>query len=94
MPNRSAKPLTVGSLVASDKGVILHCKCGHKTALLPAQIAAMAHPQSSLIDLRRRFRCTMCGRSGAGDGIRVATFDVAPALSAARPQPTLPRARQ
>lgn len=83
MPNRTAKPLTVGSLVASDKGVNIHCKCGHKTALLPAQIAAMAPPQSSLLDLKRRFRCTMCARSGAGDDVRLAIFEVAPALQQA-----------
>lgn len=85
MPNRPTKPLTVGSLVASTKGVNLLCKCGHKTALLPAQIAAMAHPASSLADFKHRFRCTMCGRSGASDDIRMTTFAVAPVLGGAAP---------
>lgn len=93
MPTRAAKLLTVGSLVAADKGVTLHCACGHKTALLPAQVAEMAHPRSSLLDFKRRFRCTMCSRSGSSDEIRIATFDVAPAI-AAGPQTNLPRARQ
>ncbi len=94
MSARAAKPLTVGSLVAADKGVTLHCACGHKTALLPAQVAEMAHPRSSLLDFKRRFRCTMCGRTGSSDDIRIATFDVAPALANGRPQINLPRARQ
>jgi hypothetical protein len=74
---RPRKSLTVGSLLDSGQGVNVHCKCGHRTALLPAQLAAMAHPQMRLLELKRRFRCTMCGRSGMGDDLSLATFDVA-----------------
>jgi len=73
---RSRKPLTVGALCDRDQGVNVHCTCGHRTALLPAQLAAMAHPEMRLTELKRRFRCTMCGRSGATDDLSLATFDV------------------
>jgi hypothetical protein len=72
----SRRPLTVGSLLDASRGVNLHCKCGHRTALLPAQIAGMSHPQTRLTAFKRRFRCSMCGRSGAGDDIRLTTFEV------------------
>jgi hypothetical protein len=73
---RPRKALTVGSLLDGEQGVNVHCKCGHRTALLPAQLAAMAHPQMRLLELKRRFRCTMCGRSGMGDDLQLTTFDV------------------
>jgi hypothetical protein len=71
------RPLTIGSLLDGSRGINLLCKCGHKTALLPAQIAAMAHPETRITAFKRRFRCSMCGRSGAGDDIRLTTFEVA-----------------
>lgn len=67
--------LTVGALLDASQGVNLHCNCGHRTALLPAQIAAMAHPATRLLEFKRRFRCSMCGRSGASDDIRLDTFE-------------------
>jgi hypothetical protein len=67
-------PLTIGSLLDGGNGINLRCKCGHRTALLPAQIAAMAHPQTRLRAFKQRFRCSMCGRSGASDEIRLETF--------------------
>ena len=93
MPSPTAKVLTVGSLVAADKGVNLVCKCGHRTALLPTQIAAMAHPSTSILNLKRRFRCSMCGRPGASNEIRATTFEVAPALRGSDPQSNVPRVR-
>ena len=69
------RPLTVGALLDAAQGVNLHCKCGHRTALLPAQIAAMAHPDTRLLEFKRRFRCSMCGRTGASDDIRLDTFE-------------------
>lgn len=75
-PAPRRKPMTVGALIDSDQGINLHCKCGHRTALLPAQIAAAAHPSARLIDVKRRFRCSMCGRSGAGEDIQLTTFTV------------------
>lgn len=68
------RPLTIGSLLDNGDGINLHCKCGHRTALLPAQIAAMAHPQTRLRAFKQRFRCSMCGRTGASDDIRLETF--------------------
>ncbi|MEQ1864625.1 MAG: hypothetical protein ABL996_08220 [Micropepsaceae bacterium] len=76
-PRQSLSVLTVGSLSSRAQGINLRCACGHRTALLPAQIAAMAHPETRVLDFKRRFRCSMCGASGAGDDIRVAVFDVA-----------------
>src|SRR5262245_13934283 len=75
---KSPRPraLTVGSLVERDQGINLHCKCGHRTALLPAQIAGMAHPQTRMLDFKRKFRCSMCGRSGASEDIALTTFEV------------------
>ena len=75
------RPLTVAALLAGDKGVALRCKCGHRTALLPAQVAKMAPPATRLLDVKRRFRCSMCGRSGATDDIRMTLFAVPPPLS-------------
>jgi hypothetical protein len=71
---KQQRALTIGSLLDSGNGLNVHCKCGHRTALLPAQLAAMAHPQTRLQAFKRRFRCSMCGRSGAGDDIRLDTF--------------------
>jgi hypothetical protein len=76
-PRTPRRVLTVGSLLDSSQGINLLCKCGHKTALLPAQIAGLAHPQTRITAFKRRFRCSMCGRSGAGDDIRLTTFEVA-----------------
>lgn len=75
---RTSRPqvITVGSLIRSDRGIKLACACGHKTALLPAQLATMAHPETSVLAFKRRFRCSMCGRSGAGSEIRLSTFVV------------------
>ena len=70
------RTLTVGSLLDSDQGINLQCKCGHRTALLPAQIAGIAHPQMRVLDFKRKFRCSMCDRSGASDDITLTTFDV------------------
>lgn len=36
----------------------------------------MAHPETRILDFKRRFRCSMCGRSGASDDIRLTTFEV------------------
>jgi hypothetical protein len=71
---KQQRTLTIGSLLDSGSGLNVHCKCGHRTALLPAQLAAMAHPQTRLQTFKRRFRCSMCGRSGASDEIRLDTF--------------------
>ena len=77
----SSRPMTVGALVERDRGVNLACRCGHKTALLPDQLAKMAHPRTRLLDVKRRFRCSMCGRSGASDDIRMTTFALTPILA-------------
>jgi hypothetical protein len=69
--------LTIGSLQSSDQGINLRCACGHRTALLPAQMSAMAHPATRVLDFKRRFRCSMCGLSGASEDIRLTLFDVA-----------------
>jgi hypothetical protein len=69
------RALTIGLLIESSRGINLHCKCGHRTALLPAQLAVMAHPQTRLLAFKRRVRCSMCGRSGAGDDVRLETFE-------------------
>jgi len=78
MAQRRAQPqvITVGSLVRGDRGIKLACACGHKTALLPAQLAALAHPETSALSFKRRFRCSMCGGSGASDEIKLSTFTV------------------
>lgn len=72
--------MTVGTLVERARGVNLKCSCGHKTALLPEQLAKMAHPATKLLDFKRRFRCSMCGRSGASDEVRMTTFALTAAL--------------
>lgn len=85
---RATRPrsiLTVGSLLRDGEGVTLRCACGHRTALLPTQVAALAHPETPLLDFKRRFRCSMCGASGSGNGIRLTTFAVAPALAGDAP---------
>lgn len=79
-PSRTRRPLTLGSLIEGGKGINLQCKCGHRTALLPEQITAMAHPQTHVLEFKRRFRCSMCGRSGASDEIRMTTFALTAAL--------------
>jgi hypothetical protein len=91
--SRAARPaLTVGSLIESDRGINLACKCGHKTSLLPGHIATMAHPAVRLLDFKRRFRCSMCGRSGAGDEIKLATFEVAAPFASKNDADVAPRA--
>lgn len=77
----SSRPMTVGALVERDRGVNLACRCGHKTALLPDQLAKMAHPRTRLLDVKRRLRCSMCGRSGASGDIRMTTFAMEPILA-------------
>jgi hypothetical protein len=72
----SQRQLTVGTLVKRGQGVNLFCACGHKTALLPEQVAKLAHPEMRLLDLKRRMRCTMCGRSGGDDDVRISLFAV------------------
>jgi hypothetical protein len=87
--------LTIGSLLSRDQGINLRCSCGHRTALLPAQMSAMAHPATRVLDFKRRFRCSMCGASGARDDIRATVFDVAaPFVDSgdARPEAPLKRA--
>lgn len=76
--SRTSRPqvITIGSLVKSDRGIKLVCACGHKTALLPMQLSTMAHPETSALNFKRRFRCSMCGRSGASNEIRLSTFAV------------------
>jgi hypothetical protein len=76
-PRERLSVLTIGTLLSRDQGINLRCACGHRTALLPAQMAAMAHPATRILDFKRRFRCSMCGASGAGDDIRATVFDVA-----------------
>lgn len=74
--SRKRRPLSLGPLIESGQGINLHCKCGHRTALLPEQITAIAHPETRILDFKRRFRCSMCGRSGASEDIRLTTFEV------------------
>jgi hypothetical protein len=84
--------MTVGALLERGRGVVLKCGCGHKTALLPEQLTKMAHPHTRLLDFKRRFRCSMCGRSGASDEIKLTTFALTSAV-AGRP-PARPRAER
>lgn len=84
----SPRPMTVGALVERGRGVNLACRCGHKTALLPDQLAKMAHPETRLLDFKRRFRCSMCGRSGTSNEIRMTTFVLTTALGARAGKPT------
>ncbi len=88
----SRPPITIGSLARGDRGINLLCKCGHRTSLLPAQLATMAHPETRILDFKRRFRCSMCGRSGVGDDIRLTTFVLAApfASAAASTRPRTP----
>jgi len=62
-------PVTVGAAIRNDYGINLHCKCGHRTSLPPVQLAELAPPETPLLDFKRRFRCSMCGRHGASDAI-------------------------
>ena len=78
-PNNSTT--TVGAIVAEERGVNLLCRCGHKTSLLPAQICALAKPETRLSDFKRRFRCSMCGRLGSSAEIELKTFAVPESLS-------------
>jgi hypothetical protein len=80
MANPTHRRLTVGMLVQRGQGLSLFCPCGHKTALLPEQLGKLAHPEMTLLDVRRRLRCSMCGLSGASEDIRAATFSIPPAL--------------
>jgi hypothetical protein len=83
--------MTIRALVESDRGIAVVCQCSHRTALLPDQLSRMAHPETQLLDFKRRFRCSMCGRSGASEEIRMRTFAVS-APFAARER-TAPRVR-
>jgi hypothetical protein len=83
--------LTAGALIESARGINLLCKCGHKTSLLPSQIATMTHPRTRVLDFKRRFRCSMCGRSGASSEIAMSLFDVAPFLDADAAARSAPR---
>ena len=87
----SQRQLTVGSLLQRGHGINLFCACGHKTAVLPEQLAKLAPPETRLLDLRRRVRCSMCGLSGASGDIRMTTFAV-PTIVGAR-DPLRPRTR-
>lgn len=69
-------PVTVGAAIRNDYGVNLHCKCGHRTSLPPAQLAEMAPLETRLLDFKRRFRCSMCGRRGTSDAITMTSFRV------------------
>ncbi|MCE9521123.1 MAG: hypothetical protein K8S25_01670 [Alphaproteobacteria bacterium] len=80
-PRQRLSVLTIGSVLSSGQGVNLRCACGHRTALLPGQISAMAHPETRVLDFKRRFRCSMCGASGASDDVRLTLFAVAAAFS-------------
>jgi hypothetical protein len=81
-----SRPLTVAALLARDQGLNLFCKCGHRTALLSSQIAKLAHPQTRLLDFKRRFRCTMCGRGG--EDVRMRIFAVPkPLATSEAPRP-------
>lgn len=87
-PARPRRTLTLGSLIEGGKGINLQCKCGHRTALLPEQITAMAHPQTRVLEFKRRFRCSMCGRSGASEDVQLTTFEVmAPFIDRGDSQP-------
>ena len=77
--------MTVGSLVNHGRGLNLFCACGHKTALLPEQLAKLAHPEARLLDVWRRFRCSMCGRTGASGEIRLVPFTVPGQIGGRRP---------
>lgn len=83
MPDDLPRPtaITIGALLRGGQGINLTCSCGHKTALLPSQIAAAAHPETRVLDFKRRFRCSMCGCSGATPAIRLTTFVIPPSLS-------------
>ena len=83
---------TIGAIVAEDCGVNLLCRCGHKTSLLPAQITALAKPETRLADFKRRFKCSMCGRLGSSAEIELKTFVVPESLSE-RPSTRASRAR-
>lgn len=94
-PRQSISVLTIGSLRSRDQGINLRCACGHRTALLPDQMASMAHPETRVLDFKRRFRCSMCGASGAGGDIRLTLFDVAAPFASggeARPEAPMKRA--
>ena len=75
-------PVTVGAAIRNDYGINLHCKCGHRTSLPPAQLVALAPPETPMLDFKRRFRCSMCGRRGATGGITLTFFPVAEAFAA------------
>jgi hypothetical protein len=75
VPRQQLSILTVGSLLGRNQGINLRCICGHRTALLPAQISQMTHPATKVLDFARRFRCSMCGVSGASGDLRVTLFD-------------------
>lgn len=72
---------TIGAIVAQECGVNLLCRCGHRTSLLPAQISALAKPETRLTDFKRRFKCSMCGRLGSSAEIQLKTFVVPEALA-------------
>jgi len=94
-PRQRLSVLTIGSLRSRDQGINLRCKCGHRTSLLPAQISAMTHSATRVLDFKRRFRCSMCGTSGASDDIRLTVFDVAaPFIEGAAPRPEAPPAKR
>ena len=75
-------PVTVGAAIRNDYGINLHCKCGHRTSLPPAQLAGLVPPETRILDFKRRFRCSMCGRRGTSDGITLSCFPVAEPFTA------------
>jgi hypothetical protein len=80
--------MTIRALVERGRGVTVVCRCSHRTALLPDQLAKMAHPETKLLDFKRRFRCSMCGCSGASHAIRLTTFAVLAPFSSRDSQTT------
>ena len=80
-PRATHTGITIGAIVAEDRGVNLLCRCGHKTSLLPAQISAIAKAETRLADFKRRFKCSMCGRLGSSTEIELKTFAVPESLS-------------
>lgn len=90
---RSNEPVTTGAIVAEAQGINLICRCGHRTSLLPAQIASLAKPDTRVADFKRRFTCSMCGRRGSSGEIQLKTFAVPEALACERRPPRTPRSR-
>lgn len=60
MPDLELRPVTLGDLIASGRGLSVHCiKCGRHTVLAPETVPLPA--AKPVPEMAGRFKCSQCG---------------------------------